>query len=308
MSKRFEHLPNELLMDLFSYFDVTSLYCSFWNINRRINYVLRSLTDLSFIMNRKQSNAMDIFVPQITRLKVNTSENIDLSRFVNLRTLDLSRANHSQLSQIRSHLMTQLVSLTLTTSCFLSMPSDLIQTIFSGDFHSLRHVRLGRVDSTLLPSTYQSTSLHRLYLTCINLNIIRQILVICPNLSCLHGTYLGENHHVPCPSSPFEHRQLHNFSLHDPYHKLSTESITILFHYMPNVESLQLQCACQMSFLYFLQTIDIHLKYLKSFECDILEWPQTQIISLDTLQNVNELFQCLQCTDQEHGYRLFVTE
>ncbi|CAF3496369.1 unnamed protein product, partial [Rotaria sp. Silwood2] len=43
MSTQLEPLPNELLNDVFIYFDISNLHHSFWEINQRFNNLLRSL-------------------------------------------------------------------------------------------------------------------------------------------------------------------------------------------------------------------------------------------------------------------------
>ena len=202
MSTRLERFPNELLLNLFEYFDIPNLHHSFWGINQRFNNTLRSLTNLFFIIDNNHSLSTNIFTRQITRLKINTSQAVDLSQFSNLHSLELCRASDIHIGQIQSDIMPKLHSLIISTPFHISLPIELIEEIFSNSFHFLHHARLPRLDSLQTSVQLQSLSLHSLYITCTNTNVIPQILLACPNLLCFHVTFFGQNHHIlpPLPS------------------------------------------------------------------------------------------------------------
>jgi hypothetical protein len=308
MSTRFEQFPNEIFFDLFIYFDIPNLYYSFWGINQRFNNILRSLNNLSFVIENNNSLFIDIFARQIVRLKIKTSQAIDLSRFTNLHFLELCRASDIQMEQIRSDIMPKLVSLSISTAFHISLPLELIEEIFSNGFRFLHNAHLCRLDTFQNSPRFQSLSLHSLHITCIDSNVIPQILLACPNLSSFYITFFGQNDHILPPSSPSYDHLLEKFSLNDPYNKLSFETIHILFLYIPNVKYLFLQFLCRVPFIQLIESILNQLQQLNQFECDILEYANTPIMDIEDIQQMNECFLYLQCVQKENGYRWFLTE
>ena len=276
MATRFEQLPNELFGDLFTYFDLPNLQFSFSDLNQRFNDLLQSTTNLSHVLENNQAALIHLFALQIFRLKINTFEAVDLSRLCNLRVLELPRATAWQIEHVRPDLMPQLTDLSLSTSVYISLPWELLEDIFSSRFRCLRHVRLGRVDLFRSPFQFQSSSLRCVHLTCINPNLIHQILFSCPRLDTFHGTFIGQNHHVESPPPPYDH-PLREFALLDSYQKLSFETIETLLLYIPNVECLSLQFACKVPFIRLIETMIDRLAHLQRFECDIVEAPNHQM-------------------------------
>jgi hypothetical protein len=307
MATRFEQLPNELFGDLFTYFDLPKLQFSFWNLNQRFNDLLQSQTNLSHVLENDQASLIELFARQISRLKINTLETVDLSRLCNLRVLQLPRATAWQIEHVRPDLMPQLTDLSLSTSVYISLPLELLEDIFSSHFRYLRHVQLGRVDLFRSSFQLQSFSLRCVYVTCINPNLIRQILFSCPNLDTFHGTFIGQNHPIASPPPSYDH-PLREFALLDSYQKLSFETIEILLLYVPNVECLSLQFACKIPFIRLIETLIDRLEHLQRFECDILETPNHQMVSVESIQEMKPCFQSLECLDKDHGYRVFVTD
>lgn len=305
MSTRLEDLPNELLLSLFIYFDIRNLYHSFWGLNHRFNILLGSVNNLSLIIEKDDLLLIKLFARQIYRLKILTSQSIDLSQFSNLHTLELSQANDIQLEQIRSDLMPNLVYLSITTPFHISLPLILIEEIFSNAFPFLYQVNLSRID--YLPLSL-SSSLHSLRITCIDTNIIPRILLICPNLFSFYVTFFGQNHHILPPSSSTYNHLLEKFTLDDPYHKLTFETIDILFLYIPNVKYLSLVFQCQRPFIDLIESILNRFEYLNQFNCEIFESPNNQTVELESIQQMHPCFQCLQCIEKTNDYRLFFTE
>lgn len=307
MSTRLEHLPNELFFRLFIYFDIRNLYHSFWGINQRFNNLIHSLNNLSFITQKNDLLFIEIFARQIIRLKITTSQDIDLSQFSNLQSLELCQASDIQIEQIRSNIMPNLVNLIISTPFHISLPLKLVQEVFSNSFRFLHHAQLTRVDTFQNSSNSQSFSLYSLQITCIDLNVIPQILLSCPNLYSFHIKFFGQNRHILPPS--YNHL-LEEFSLDDPYHKLSFDTIDKLFLYIPNIKYLFLHFLCRVPFINLIESISNQLKQLNRFECDILEAPNddNNMVDIDTIQQMNECFHNLQCIEKDNKYRLFFTE
>jgi len=308
MSTRLEYLPNELFFHLFIYFDIRNLYHSFWGINQRFNNLLHSLNNLSLIIQKNDSILSEIFARQIIRLKMMTSQEIDLSQFSNLQSLELCQASDIQIEQIRSDIMPKLVNLIISTPFHISLPLKLIQELFSNGFRFLHHAQLSRVDIFENSSKFQSFSLHYLQINCTNSNVIPQILLSCPNLFSFHIKFFGQNHHILPPSSSSYNHLLEEFSLDDPYHKLSFNTIDILFLYIPNIKYLFLHFLCRVPFINLIESILNQLEQLNRFECEILEAPNNDMIDIESIQQMNECFHDLQCIEKDNKYRLFFTE
>jgi hypothetical protein len=308
MFTRFEDLPNELFFSIFIYFDIRNLYRSFWGLNYRFNNLVQSVNDLSLVIENNELLLIEIFARHIYRLKIVRSQSIDLSEFSNLSTLELCQANYMQLEQIRSDLMPKLVDLSISAPFHISIPLILIEEIFSNAFRFLQQVKLPRIDHLPLTFDFQAPSLRSLRITCVDITIIPRVLNICPNLSSFNVTFFGENHYIPPPESSTYNHQLEKFTLDDPYHKLTFETIDNLFLYIPNIKSLSLWFQCRRPFIDLINSILTRLNHLIEFDCEILESPNDQMIDIELIQEMHECFHNLQCFEKPNNYRLNFTE
>ncbi|CAF3008682.1 unnamed protein product, partial [Rotaria sp. Silwood2] len=86
-------------------------------------------------------------------------------------------------------------------------------------------------------SKFQSFSLHTLYITSTDSNIISLVLQACSHLFSFHVTFLYQNRHIlPPSSSSSSYNHLLEEFLNNLYHKLSFDTIHILFLYIPNIK------------------------------------------------------------------------
>ncbi|CAF4551059.1 unnamed protein product, partial [Rotaria sp. Silwood2] len=86
-------------------------------------------------------------------------------------------------------------------------------------------------------SKFQSFSLHTLYITSTDSNIISLVLQACSHLFSFHVTVLYQNRHIlPPSSSSSSYNHLLEEFLNNLYHKLSFDTIHILFLYIPNIK------------------------------------------------------------------------
>ncbi|CAF0837163.1 unnamed protein product [Adineta steineri] len=308
LSTHLEDFSNELFFEIFEYFDILDIYHSFWGINQRFNNLLQSLNNLPLIIQNENLLPFDFCAHQINRLKINTTKPIDLTHFSNLHTLELYNANSNEIEQIQCNQMSNLVNLTISTKFHISLPLELIHDIFSNGFRLLRYVNLNRLDHFQFNSKFQSLSLNSLCITCINSNIIPQILLACPYLIRFSITFFGQNCHILPPSSPSYNHLLEKFSLFDPYHKLTCDTIQILLLYIPNVKYLNLQFLCRVPFINLIESILNRLGQLERFECDIFESPNNHMVNVETIQQMNESFQYLECIENDNGSRRFLLE
>lgn len=302
---RFEDLPNELFDGIFCYLDLNCVYRSFWGLNQRLNGLLGLRKNLSLILEENHYQWIEIVARQIIRLKISSSQSIDLRRFTNLISLEFSRTTDDQLEQIRSDLLPNLTELIIHTPFHLSLPLDFIEEIFSNAFHHLKRVSLTRMNPFPLTFSSQSHSIRFLRLTCTDILLVPQILSICPNLTTLQVIFVGQNRYLPYPS--FDHR-LEEFLLEDCYHKLSFETLLHLIDSIPYVKTLSLICLSSQSFGQFIEYLVNHCQDLIEFNCEILEVPNDERIDLEMIQTMKECFQHLQCVEKDQDYRLFYTE
>ncbi|CAM4864995.1 unnamed protein product [Rotaria socialis] len=294
MSTRLESLPNEILTDMFIYFDISSLYHSFSGLNQRFNNLIQSLKHHALIIEKHNLSLIELYASQIMRLKINTPLPIDINECSNLISLELCQASKNQIEQIRSDIMPNLVYLTIIPPYHISLPMEFTQEVFSNSFHHLRSARLSRLDTFELLPGFQSLSLRTLYITCTNANTIHRVLQACPNLFSLHAQFFGQHHHIVEPISSVYNHSLEKFLLDDPYHNFSFDTLNTIFLCIPNVKYLVLQFSCRVPFIDLVENILTRLTQLDHFECDILEFPNDHMVNVEIIQQMNECFRVLE--------------
>ncbi|CAF3457699.1 unnamed protein product, partial [Rotaria sp. Silwood2] len=85
-----ESLPNEILIDLYQYFDGREVYKIFYNLNSRFNSLLQSLSHLSLYFQSPFDNIIDynmILSSQIYTLNIYSKQNIKFNQFLNIHRL-----------------------------------------------------------------------------------------------------------------------------------------------------------------------------------------------------------------------------
>lgn len=307
---QFENLPNELIFELFVYFDVEDLFRSFWNLNERLNKILKSLKNLSMIIDDKTSSAvLQIFAEQIQSLIVKKSIRFDFRRFVNVENFQMTRMTNSDLEQIRSDVFPHLVDLRLSNSFHCSLPNCLLNEIFNNGFSSLRRVRLGRVDLFCSTSNFSSDSIEELEVILIDPNSIPQILQTCRNLRSFNVNFLGQNQNLRSATSSNYDHPLKSFQLRDPHEKLSSHTLNVVFLYMPHLHRLELQFCSQNSILDMFLSIERSFDELEDFRCDIVDIsPQFDQSFFDSIRMRREYFHDLQFDENVKGFRRFFTD
>ncbi|CAF0918745.1 unnamed protein product [Adineta ricciae] len=189
MTNRLENLPNEILIEIFHYFDARRLYRSFYNLNHRFNTLLQSLTHLCLIIwSLKDDLYDDLFASRVRTLVVHFDVIYTLSRYINVRHLVLFHSKHEQICQIMNegfHLET--ISL-ISPRCFYST-LGVYEMIFSNQFPRLKFCHLTNVYSPSIElrqlSWSQSPLLRSLRISSHDSLIHVAILNACPNLSSL---------------------------------------------------------------------------------------------------------------------------
>lgn len=298
-----EHLPNELIFDVFEYVDTHDLYYGFWGLNNRFDDIIRSLKNFSLVIERDDPELIALFAPRIVRLVVNTWHEIDLRQVSNLRTLILHRTTRVQVAQIRPEAVPRLTYLSLSLAFDFWSSTQLAQDVFSNGFPQLRHADLGRVDVSYTRSWSLSPHLHSVCVCSNDLVIVPLILVSCPRLRRLQVQVFGDNHRIDLPSLRLNH-SLKRFVFIDSYGEVSLNDIDLLLNYVPNLTRVELTLF-ELPFARLAQILARRLRRLEQFDCYITEPPADEHSGLDRIRAMHPYFEHLQCVEKRFGVRHF---
>jgi hypothetical protein len=304
----FEHLPNEILLDVFEFIDTGDLYRGFWSLNTRFDDILLSLKNLSLIMEKNDRSLVAVFASRIARLEVNTWHEIDLSRFSSLQSLTIRRTTRIQVQQIRPNIIPNLVYLSLSLAFDFWSSAQLAQDVFSNGFPSLRHADLGRVDIPFIRSWSISPHLKSVGVCSSDPIIVPLILSSCPCLHSLLVQIFGDNHRIDLPSLRLNH-PLQRFTFADSYGVLSLNDINLILTYIPNVECIHLTLY-EMSFTRLAHTLIQRLHRLNRFDCYINELPDPNeyINNIEMIRKIHPCFGRIQCYEKIYGVRHFTNK
>jgi hypothetical protein len=308
MFSLFEYLPNELLLDVFEYIDIRDLYQGFWGLNTRFNNILRSLENLSLVIDKHDPLLISIFASRTVRLEVNTWHEIDLSRFSNLTSLKLSRTTRIQVAQIRPEVVPNLKYLSLSLAFDFWSSAQLAQDVFSNGFPSLRYADLGRVDISYTRLWSLSPHLDSVSVCSSDPIIVPLILASCPRLHHLQVQIFGDNHRLDLLSLRMNH-PLKRFTFADSYGVLSLNDINLLLTHLPDVEYINLTLL-ELSFTRLTHILVERLHRLRRFDCYINESPDENehIDNIDTIRAMHPCFERIQCFEKNHGVRHFTNK
>ena len=303
-----EDLPNELILEIFDYTKIRDLFIAFWNLNIRFNRLICSLQNLSLILTKNDIGESLLFSHQIIRLVIVTLDNINLTPFINLRSLILNWANENHLKQIRSDLLPNLIYLSIPISIDIRSTKQLATEVFSNRFSSLHYADLGIIDMPELFSWSQSPSLRSINITSPNINIIPLILQSSPQLTQLQIRLIGE-HILDISSLPLiSNHPLKQFTFLQTQNSLFVYDITNLFILIPNIKRLDLRL-CTRSFIDLIQIIAQYFISLIRFDCHIIESPNTdEHIDINKIRRIHPCYTCIQCTLREDCFCLYTSK
>jgi hypothetical protein len=296
MSTRFEHLPNELLLDVFDYVDTRDLCHGFWALNSRFDNLLRSLKNLSLIIEKDETSVTLVFGHQIVRLVVDISDEIDFRQYRNLRSLTLVEPIKIHLERIQTGQIPNLVRLFHgRTDDYVSLRQH-AHNVFSNGFPFLCHADFEALSSGITHSWFQSPSIRSVFINCANMNVVPYILSSCPQLYYFQVN-IWTNYNTLRIRSPRRDHPLQRFILRNHTDLASVDHIDILLAYMPNVESLTLCFTVEVPFDHVACSIVNRLHRLRRFDCYIGEWRMNRppIIDFTTSQQMHPCFNRVQC-------------
>ena len=270
MIRLFEDLPNELLQDIFQYFDARMLYQIFSSLNQRFNHLLSAHRKPYLILSplNPSTNADHLFASHIHTLIISSNVHFTLRNYPNVRCVIVHQPTNDQLSSIMKD-GCQLESLVLLSPrCFYS--TYLIhEMIFSNQFPRLKFADLTNVYSPSLQlrscSWSQTYSLRSLRISSDDSSIHRAIFNACPNLNYLH---LILSRLDPTSDDVQPHRTLKTFKFifHDLINQFNGPIIESLFLCLPSLERLSLQTSISLvHFNHLLQFIQEKFVFLQRF-------------------------------------------
>ena len=305
MSSKFEDLPNELYLKIFRYLDTHDCYRAFSGLNDRLNMIIRSTKDLSLVLNGNHIELIQMFASRIVRLEVNTWHEIDLRKFVNLKSLKLSRTTRQQVAYIRPNILPKLVRLSVSLAFDFWSSTQLAQDVFSNGFPRLRYADLGRVDISYTNSWSLSSYLRSVCVCSSDPIIVPLILSACPHLIRLQVEGFGDNHRIDLPRLRLNH-SLRKFIFADSYGVLSLNDIQLLLAYVPNIEYIHFTLF-EMSFKGLAHLFIKQLHELKIFECFINE-SVDEDNHIDELRMMHPYFERIQYAVKRFGVQYFTNK
>jgi hypothetical protein len=116
---RLEQFPNEILIDLFQYFNARDLFQIFYNINSHLNLLIKSFRHLNLIFHMQffidnQIDTNHLFPFYVHTLIVGRAININLNQFSNIHCLKLECPLKRVLIQLNSNRLPHLTHLSIS--------------------------------------------------------------------------------------------------------------------------------------------------------------------------------------------------
>ena len=141
MFTRLEDLPNELFLEIFSYVKFTDLAGGLWNLNQRVNSLIRALKYISLVITKRSQLTGDLPFSsnQIVRLVVVLWDQVlCLNQFDHVRSLIFNLADDSHLRQVRAEHFPRLEYLSILTPFNREALDNIAGDIFSNRYAMLR--------------------------------------------------------------------------------------------------------------------------------------------------------------------------
>ena len=303
-----ENLPNEIILEIFNYTKIRDLSFGFWNLNKRFNQLIRSLKYLSLVITKNDSYESILFSQQIVRIVIVTLELIQLTPFINLRSLILNWANENHLKQIRSDISPNLTYLSLPFSLEFQSTKQLASEVFSNRFSSLRYADLGIICIPEISAWSQSLSLRSLKILSPDINIIPLILQSCTQLTHFQIRIIGE-HDLNLSSMPIisNHPLKHFIFIQSQSSTFVFDIINILY-LIPNLKRLNL-CLCTRSFIDLIEFISKYFLGLTRFDCHILESSNKgDNVDINIIRKLHPCYFCIEYTLREDYFCLYTSK
>jgi hypothetical protein len=235
-----ESLPDELLYKIFDYIDVLQLYQTFSDLNQRLNRVLDNIFCPHFQAKSSEDAShpfIDRFASRITHLAAAQPNNINLTRYPNVRSLEfVDYLPSPQLERVRFEYLPHLVFLRTGYLEDCPIAAMFFEMIFSNHFPFLRGCVF---DEIFQPDTVHrwssSPSIRTLKAGGFSMVVYSMILASCPNLVDLHWSTIRYGD-IDIPPMPVQHTSLKRLHIRT----INTEKIETILTCVPNLKRLHI--------------------------------------------------------------------
>ncbi|CAF1008413.1 unnamed protein product [Rotaria sp. Silwood1] len=240
---RLEHLPNEILVEIFEYISTQDLFRTFYNLNYRLNTLIQSLHNHYLSLTTTDCNQIyryNFIAPYVNILCIEGRAQLNLESFTNIRRLILIQSTDELLEQIERIHMPYLENLVIRSAN--RRETDFIpfywNRIFSYDLSYLKICCMHNISLTWTYSSWRKMlSLCILKIGDIDILVYGSILLACPNLYFFKFTRLISNNKS---TNIIQHMNLKKLVIVIPWFEdLSQDySMNDYFSYVPNLEQL----------------------------------------------------------------------
>ena len=309
MVTRLESLPNEILMELFVYFNLSELYYGFFRLNIRFRELIQSILHLSVNVYQNDTELQTLFAHRITRMVVGQHRDvIDFKPYPILRSLVIHGVGQQQLEQIKSGIVPNLTYLSISLSSCTPTLIRLVREVFSGVFLFLRSVDFSFIYTSDDYSWSTSMSLRSISLYCFDPFLIPLLLTSCPRLSYLRVYVVKGERNVIVPSTPIGHH-LKTLALVDQRNRMSLGTIDSLLLYTPHVKRLSLQFFLTEPLARLAHSLSKHVRHLRQFHCNITQ-PilDNTLVEEDLVQRLHPCFSQIHIRTKNLVYRVYTTD
>ena len=306
----FEDLPNECLFDIFDYLDIRDIYNGLSDLNSRLNGLIDHMRNLSLTLERNEPMLLSLFASRITRLTLNTWQEIDLCQFTSLQCLTLHQTTINQIHQIQSNHLPHLIYLCMSSNIDLLLIMHFIANLFSNNIPSLRHLHLGHIHCSNPSSWLNTSSLQSISIQLDDPSLIGYILHSCSDLFYLHVQISKDTVAMFRSLPKISNHPLKHFILHDPYHRLLFNHIHLLIKWMNNLRKIYLNFRCDISFIRFIEHLLHRCPSIIRFDCSIDEIinHRTPPPTVEILRSLHRCLERIQCSNEEMFFRTWTTE
>jgi hypothetical protein len=298
-----EDLPDELLLDIFSYLSPIDLFISFAHLNNRFDSILCDQSiQLGIQITNRNYTELNYFSDYFTQLYIGTDE-IDIRHFNNIRSLTLGpspRPTDELLSQLVDQPLRYFPYLTQLTvyqplATWYSPPSVRLWTqLFTNQLSSqLKRCSLpGRIFA--IPTTcFFCRSLRGLSIGGCSLRDLPSLLSALPNLKFLSTDVWGMTNTMH--TSSYHHSQLSHLRIIFNQQTIVLEEIRCLLSYVPYLKIFTIQGTRKHEIFnveYWSEVLISQLEYLKKFYCTIRlgDVNENDKLDINYIKNFHSIF------------------
>ncbi|CAF1026823.1 unnamed protein product [Adineta steineri] len=313
-----EDLPDELVLAIFVYIPVQTLYDSFRNINQRLNSILTSVRlsvriEVNEDRNQLLITSVQHFAPQINSLHIALwCQHLDLTKFQRIQSLYISRPTFVQLMSIQPEHLPELRTLSIKYATPLKYDhiDDFYRLIISNRFKQLRFVRQDGADLRLEHYVVENKYLHLLYIGSCELQHWPDLLKALPALCQFTATMFYLTPPIAVATS-FQHMALRHLNIVlDEYYDVIDDLEKVIW-FTPILTHLAVRCRHSLPPIDFFGLSDMLAECtprLKHFRCrfNLVIKKNEKIAEVDHIRQISPLFTTIHYKQHETRSQCFI--